>query len=159
MRAPIHAVKHYVQKSLTTVAAGVINITSLADAVNSPSANLANEVVEGAVIKAVYVEMWARGSAGEGAILLSLVKVPDGQGMSFGDQTALFSYTNKKNVLYHTQGLSNDNDADAIPFLRQWFKIPKGKQRFGLGDELILGISAQALAQDVCGFAVYKEYR
>ncbi len=160
MRAPIHAVKHYTQKTLTTVTVGTINLMSIAKAVISTSANLANEVIEGAIVKAVYVEMWARGQdTSAGSVLISLVKVPDGQGLSFGDQANLFAYTNKKNVLYHTQGLTNHSLDAAVPFVRQWFKIPKGKQRMGLGDELLLGVSAQALDVNICGFAVYKEYR
>ncbi len=133
---------------------------SIAKAVVSTSANLANEVVEGAIVKAVFIEMWLRGQdTSAGSALVSFVKVPDGQGLSFGDQADLFSYNNKKNVLYHTQGLVNHSMDGATPFLRQWFKIPKGKQRMGLGDELLLGVSAQALDVNICGFAVYKEYR
>ncbi len=119
----------------------------------------ANEVANGSVIKAVYVEMWVRtGDTAPGTSLLTLVKCPDNQSITFADQISLHTYTNKKNVFYHTQGLINDQDADAIPFLRGWFKIPKGKQRFGRGDRLILGIAAQALDNHICGFATFKAY-
>ncbi len=159
MKAPIHSRKHYVQTSLTTILAGANLQTVIAHAVNPTAANLANEVAEGSVIKAVYVEMWVRtNDTSPGTALLTLTKIPELANITFADQIALDAYTNKKNVFYHTQGLSNDQDADAIPFIRQWFKIPKGKQRFGLGDRLILGIAAQALDQNVCGFFTYKEY-
>ncbi len=160
MRAPIHSEKHYIQTSLSTVAAGAQLNIPIASGVALLNKNLASEVVEGAFVKAVYIEMWIRGSeTSPGSVLVSLVKNPEFGSMTVAEHAALNDYTNKKNVLYHTQGLANDQDADAIPFLRQWFKIPKGKQRFGLGDLLQLSIFAQgAIALVVCGFVTYKEY-
>ncbi len=161
MRPPINSLKHYVQKSLATAEAATVELVLIAQGVNVGDivGATAEHVRSGAVIKAVFVEMWVRTSGtSPGTVLVTLVKTVDGQVPTFADMTALHSYTNKKNVFYHTQGLSNDQDADAIPFVRQWFKIPKGKQRFGLDDRLYLVISAQALDQIVCGFAVYKEY-
>ncbi len=159
MKAPIHSRKHYVQRSLTTVVAGTVNVFQVAFAVNATLANLGSEVAEGALVKAVFVELWARGAeVSPGAVLISFVKTPDNQSMTFIDQTDLDGWTNKKNVFYHTQGLTNDSNADAIPFVRQWIKIPKSKQRMGLGDSLLLVTSAQALDTNICGFATYKEY-
>lgn len=159
MRAPIHAQKHYVQHSLTTTLAGASTPFVIAHAVERGAATDADEVAEGSVIKAVYVEMWARtGDTAAGSVLMTLVKIPDDGTFTFAEQTALNDWNNKKNVLYHTQGNSNDADSTATPFLRGWFKIPKGKQRFGLGDKLHLNIAAQALDQITCGFATYKEY-
>ncbi len=160
MRAPIHSVKHYVQVSLASVAAGTLNQTIIANSLEQSAVNTSNEVVEGSIIKAVYVEMWVRtNDTSPGTALLSLVKTVDASNFVFADAIALHDYTNKKNILYHTQGLTNDQDADAVPFVRGWFKIPKSKQRFGLGDRLVLGIAAQALEQNICGFMTYKEYR
>ncbi len=161
MRAPITSVKHYVQISLETVAAGAIKSNTLVHARATADVTDADEVHEGAIVKAVYVEMWIRaGSTSPGSVLVSLYKKPGiGTAMTFADHIALFDYDNKKNVLYHTQGLMNDQDADAIPFVRGWFKIPKGKQRFGLNDSLILATSAQGAIDVIeCGFATYKEY-
>ncbi len=131
----------------------------IAHAVERTLANTALEVAEGAIVKAVFIEMWVRsGTAVEGAVLLTFSKNPDLGTPAFADTIALDAWTNKKNVFYHTQGLTNDENADAIPFIRQWFKIPKGKQRMGLGDRLILTTTAQAIDADICGFATYKEY-
>ena len=159
MKSPINSTKHYFQISLATVANGVIANFQPIDAVEQTLANLSQEVRAGAVVKAVFIELWIRATAAEGAVLVSLYKTEGGAGpMNFGNQTALHSYENKKNIFYHTQGLSNDNANAAIPFMRQWFKIPKGKQRFGLGDGLRISISAQVAGQTVCGFVTYKEY-
>ncbi len=160
MKATINSSKHYVQTSLTTILAGARLNVNLATAVDAPLANTASEVRTGAIIKAVYVEMWARtNDTSPGTCLMSLMKLPgSATGPTFAELIALHTYDNKKNIFYHTQGVTNDQDSTATPFLRQWFKIPKGKQRFGLGDQLTLAISAQALDQNICGFATYKEY-
>ncbi len=160
MRAPIHSNKHYVQRSLSSVLAGAIDNEILAVAVDNPASGNAIQVATGSVIKAVYIELWVRGSeTSPGTVLVSIIKVPGAGGVpTFAQHIALHSYNNKKNVLYHTQGLTNDANADAIPFIRMWVKIPKSKQRFGLDDILTLAISAQALDNVSCGFATYKEY-
>ncbi len=160
MRPPIHSVKHYVQTSLTTVTGGTGLNIPLAHAVALQNVNLNTEVPEGAVVKAVFVEMWVRSTElTPGTVLVSLVKTVGNTNMAFADAVALNDYDNKKNILYHTQGLTNENSTGAIPFVRQWFKVPKGKQRFGLGDKLSLFIASQAIIDNViCGFAIYKEY-
>jgi len=160
MKAPIHSRKHYVQISLATVAAGLIVNTVLANGVAVSAKNAPNEVEEGAIVKAIFVEMWVRSSeASPGTVLVSLYKSQENKAMTFVNQIALDTYDNKRNILYHTQGLTNDTDADAIPFVRQWFKIPRGKQRIALADRLSLAISSQgAIDNVICGFATYKEY-
>ncbi len=160
MRAPIHSVKHYTQRSLLTVAAGATENFIIARGNSNPDAAVATEIQEGALLKAVFVEMWVRtNDTSPGAVLISLIKVPGiGPLPTFAQMVALQTYDNKKNIFYHTQGLTNDQDADAVPFVRGWFKIPKGKQRFGRDDILVLSISAQALAQNICGFSTFKEY-
>ncbi len=159
MKTPIQSKKHYVQRSLLTVLAGTNLAMEIAHGVTVPVATNSFDVIEGSVIKAVFVEMWCRSQEiSPGSVLLTLIKEQGGSSITFAEQINLNQYTNKKNVFYHTQGLTNDSNADAIPFLRQWFKIPKGKQRFGLGDNLQLGIAAQALDCNICGFATYKEF-
>jgi len=161
LKAIITSNKHYVQKSLATVGASATVNVILAQAKDVPATGISTDIKTGASIKAVYVEMWVRSSeVSPGTVLLSLIKVP-GLGIlpTFAELVSLHTYTNKKNVFYHTQGLTNDADANAVPFVRQWFKIPKGKQRFGLDDILVVAISSQAAIDNViCGFAVYKEY-
>jgi len=160
MKAVIQSDTHRVQLSLATVLAGANLATTIVEA-KQPSdvSGGSTEVPIGTIVKAVYVELWVRaGDTSPGSTLATLVKTPDAQTISFADQADLYAYKNRKNILYHTQGLTNDQDADAIPFIRQWFKIPKGKQRFGWGDRLILGIAAQALDNIVCGHMIFKAY-
>ncbi len=160
MKPPITSVKHYVQKSLSTVTVGTITSFTICRAVNTASLTDDDEIHEGAVVKAVYVEMWVKaGDTAGGSTLVTLYKKPGiGTAMTFADHTNLWDYDNKKNIFYHTQGITPRQEANPVAFVRQWFKIPKGKQRFGLNDSLILAISAQALDNIICGFATYKEY-
>ncbi len=158
--APINSVKHYVQVSLSPIASGTAVDIPLVVAVESVAAS-ATEVQEGAVIKAIFIEMWikADGATG-GTALFSLIKRGGtGVDITFGQSTALQDFADKKNVFYHTQGLTNIATGVATPFIRTWFKIPKGKQRFGLGDKLYLNVSSQTEGHLICGFATYKEYR
>ncbi len=159
MRAVIQSVKHYVQVSLTTVLSGASLNTQICKAVEAPVADTPAECPVGAIIKAVYIEMWVRtGDTAPGTSLISFYKGKQNQNMNFAEQIALHDYTGKADVYYHTQGLINDQDSTATPFMRGWFKVPKGKQRMALGDTLNLSIAAQALDNHVCGFMVFKVY-
>ena len=161
MRPVIHSTKHYVQMSRFSVTAAALVSQDLIKAVESTTANLVDEVEEGAVIKAVFVELWVLDDGNDGSFLITLAKYPSGlDALTFGISNSLGTWGNKKNILYVTQGLTpNDGIAQPVVLIRQWFKIPKSKQRFGLGDKLRLTVtcnSAQSL--NACGFSTYKEY-
>ncbi len=160
MRAPIHSKKHYVQKSLSTILAGVVDTEVIIDGEPIASVNTVSEVVEGALVKAIFVERWIRTADTAGGSFIAIIcKHAAGvNDPTAAEMAALGNWDNKKNIIYTTQGLSNDQDADAIPFLRQWFKIPRGKQRTGLGDTWRIHVFAQTLDHQHCGFTTYKEY-
>ncbi len=159
MRATVNSNKHYVQEPLTAIASGANANVLVAQSVEATLANQAFEVRSGSVIKAVYLEFWVKDDSNvQGNVLLSFLKTTDLQSPTSTDMITLHNYTNKKNVFYHTQGLTNNDTSNAIPFIRGWYKIPKGKQRMGLGDSLFVAITAQTSGQVYCGFATYKEY-
>jgi len=160
MRAIIHSTKHYVQQSRSEVATVAIANIDIAKSVESTTANLVDEVAEGTTIKAVFVEMWLLDSANDGSFIVSLEKLPGAAAsMNFALSNALGTYANKRNLLYVTQGLSPNNGVgNPVPIIRQWFKIPKGKQRMGLGEKLRLNITNNGLNDlEFCGFFTYKE--
>lgn len=161
MRAPIMSVKHIEQLNLTTVTAGVSATRTIADAVVSPDANTSTEVVEGAIIKAVYIEFWIRASAlAVNTFVFTIEKIPaNATSPTAAQMAALFSYTNKKNIFYTSQGLTNDTTSVATPVFKGWVKIPKGKQRMGLSDRLVLSIFSSVADLDFCGVVLFKEYR
>ncbi len=157
----VHSTKHYFQTSVATILAGAKLDIFIASAVDVLDKNLLNEVEEGNSIKACFNEYWLRSSeASPGSFIAALYKNP-GAGVVFttAQLAAMGSSENKKNVFWFGQGLVNDNNADALAIQRGWYKIPKSKQRFGLGDQLVLSIFAQgAIDLLVCGFSTYKEY-
>ena len=161
MQAPINSIKHYVQAENANQGSGTRRLISVVDAVSVPTSN-PGEVHQGAIVKAVFLEYWIHSNAGNNMDVkfqMVLEKAPSGVGgISFTDMNNLHVYTNKKNILFYSQGVLGDDTTSAIPVVRQWFKIPKGKQRFGLGDELIVSISATVNDINICGFATYKEY-
>ncbi len=161
VRPMVHSTKHYVQFSVATAAAGTQDVLSIVKSVAVGAKNLPNEIEEGSSIKACFVELWLRSSeVSPGSFVFVLAKLPGGS--SFFDTAGMAGMNdepNKKNVLFMSQGLVNDQDADAVAVVRGWYKIPKSKQRFGLGDELVMQIFAQGAIDVIhCGFATYKEY-
>ncbi len=160
MRPVIHSTKHYVQQTRSSVATVSASAIDIIRSVESTVANLVDEVAEGSNVRAVFVEMWLLDSSNDGSFIVVLEKVPGLVGnMTFANANALGTYDNKRNILYVTQGLSANNGVgNPVPIIRQWFKIPKGKQRFGLGEKLKLHIVNNGLNNlEFCGFFTYKE--
>jgi len=161
VRPQVHSTKHVIQVTLNTVLTGATVGVNLANAVNRQSANLAEEVEEGCTIKAVWLELWLLGSSNNQFFTMILAKLVGGQGNILNaDMVDLFNYDNKKNILYTTQGLlPNDGIAQPINVYKGWIKIPKGKQRFGLGDRIQIAVASRGDASTFfCGLGLYKEY-
>ncbi len=162
MRPIIQSTKHYVQFPIDQITTATRQAIVLVEAVESTVANAATEVVEGAIVKAIYIELWLQNSANLGEEIVVVFKdVVGGAGApNFAEMSALFTFKNKKNILFTHQGLSsNDGVGNPIPVIRSWIKIPKGKQRMGLGDRITMSI-ANVSSNDLnrCGFSIYKEY-
>jgi len=161
LRPIIHSQKHYVQLTLSSATTLTANTETLLQAVAHTDKNATQEILEGAAVKAIFIELWVIGTTADQFFTITVAKVQGEQTvMTFTEMTALGDYSGKKNILYVTQGLSsNDGIAAPIPVIRQWFKIPKSKQRFGLNDKIVLSIASRGDATiKYCGFATYKEY-
>ncbi len=162
MLAPINTVKHYVQMENTSTATGARRSVELVDAIVAPATAGTESVKEGAIVKAIFIELWVKSSATAGTFTkfqLAFEKVPTAVApLTFTQMNNLQAYENKKNILFFSQGVIGDLTTQALPVVRQWFKVPKGKQRMGLGDRLVLAISATSQAIQTCGFATFKEY-
>ncbi len=163
MRAPITSRKHIFQISQATVAQAAIVQSEFANALEGQRSQ-PSHVAEGAIIKACYIEFWlSQDSASTvGSYTVILYKNPGNNAQVTSTQmAALHDYDNKKNILFTAQGLLTPNDGGQIPVLRGWYKIPKGKQRMGLGDALEIVVrnnNATAIDINLCGLVVYKEY-
>ncbi len=158
MRPRVHTEKHFSQRSLFSVASGAITNQIVLTAVAVPSS--AAHVREGAIISALYVEMWlSSDDAASGTAIVTLEKVQGATSvlMTTGEAGALNDYDNKKNIFHTQMGLLPSNVNYPMAVIKGWLKIPKGKQRFGLNDRLILNIFAQSNGVSGCGFFLYKE--
>ncbi len=161
MRPIIHSQKHYVQTTLSTATVGTRVNTKYIEAVAVADKSTGLEVEEGASVKAIFIEMWVIGTSADQFFTAICEKIPAGAAFpSFTQMSDLNSYTNKKNILWTSQGLTgNDGISNPTVILKQWIKIPKGKQRFGLGDKFLFSIASRGDATiTFCGFATYKEY-
>ncbi len=159
MRPKVHTEKHMVQNSLFAVASGAITGIVLAQGVQAVTGAAVAEVREGCTISAIYIEMWVSSDdAASGTAIVTLEKLPGGiVQMTAAQSAALDSYINKKNVLHTFMGLTPSNVQYPMAAIKGWFKIPKGKQRFGISDRLMLNVHGQSNGIAACGFAVYKE--
>ncbi len=160
MRHPvINSIKHFIQTPATGIASGASLGTSLIATVAKGAARAATtSVEEGCIIKAIYVEWWVKADNPNFTVNCAIVKLPSGAvGPTFTDLNNMQAYINKKNVFEFHQGLAPSGD-QTLAMFRHWIKIPKGKQRFGLGDSLKVFTSFSGSAGDVCGVTIYKEY-
>ncbi len=160
VRPMVHSIKHYVQYSIGTDTGGTVTSKAIASGVAPENVDLVSDVLEGNSIKAVYLELWLRAGSTTPASgqLIVYKKNSDASNPTTTEMAALGDWDNKKNILYTTMGLFNDQDADAIAAFKGWIKIPKGKQRFGLGDALNWSLFSPTIDLQFCGFATYKEY-
>ncbi len=161
VRPMVHSTKHYVQQSIGTSVPGTLTNTNIVSAVDVAAKDLVSEVEEGSSVKAVYIEMWLRSAATSAASFTFIVykRIQNGAFADATEMAALGDYDNKKNVLFTSQGLLNDVDSTAMSVIRGWIKIPKGKQRMGLGDNITWTLSAIGQSINFCGFQIYKEYQ
>ncbi len=162
MLAPITSIKHYVHHPQSGVASGAVLTFSVATSVVAPASANAFNVVQGSVIKAVFIEFWvfSIGADVETSFTVSVEKIPSGLlPMTFAESINLGAYENKKNILYVTQGLVGSRGSGSpVPIIRQYFKIPRGKQRMGLGDRIVVNLSSVGQTMQICGITTYKEY-
>ena len=163
MRPPIKSKKHINQISQSVVTQGNVVSTTIVDSIEA-TATTPSQVEEGAIVKACYVEFWVgnESSSTIGSYTWVLSKLPSGlTGPTTTNMAALHDWENKKNILFTGQGLLPPDVAGIVPVVRGWYKIPKGKQRFGLGDKLKLTVrnnNSTDIDIEFCGLAIYKEY-
>ncbi len=160
MRPIIQSTKHYVQHSLAVVASGAILKKDLVVGQEMPDVSSAVDVLNGASVKAIYLELWVHSDdAASGTVIFTVEKRTKGMTvMSTANAALLNEYHNKKNIFYTTMGLIPNNVTYPWAVFKGWIKIPKGKQRFGMDDVLSWNLFAQSNGLSLCGFATYKAY-
>ncbi len=160
VRPQVNSVKHIIQHSLTGIVAGNVSNNAVALAAQVGDIDSETEVRIGCSIKAVYLELWLTSDdATQSSTIMVLEKQPiAADNITAAEIADLNPYPNKNNIFYITQGLVGQKVNTATPFVRGWFKIPKGKQRMARGDKINVSILAQSDGINFCGFFLYKEY-
>jgi len=158
---PIKSTKHIVQHPSFVVATATTVTFIDINARQLLSVNTADDVIQGAVVKAIFIEIWllVQGAATD-TFVICCEKAAGGQpNITQAQMGALDTYPNKKNILWTSQGVLGDENTNPVPIIRNWVKIPRGKQRFGLNDQFRINISARGPASiEGCGLSIYKSY-
>jgi len=158
---PIVSVKHIVQHPDTAVVSNALLTHEVALGETAPGNSTTASVSVGSVVKAVYIERWITSLGAMPSntqFVMILEKITGGSANpTVTNMLNLMSYPNKKNILFTTQGVLSGGQS--VPLLRGWHKVPKGKQRFSIGDHLRITIHNLGNTIRVCGFEVYKEYQ
>ncbi len=162
MRPVIQSRKHIFQIALASIVGVGVSTQNIAVGTEGSHTSAAT-IAEGAIVKAVWVELWFLNSAANlGSFTMIVYKNPGGANTATStDMAALHDWDNKKNILYTTQGITPSGGAAGFPMmaLKTWIKIPKGKQRFGLNDKLVIEMRNNTTDDlNFCGVAIYKEY-
>jgi len=137
----------------------------IATAVAAPASAATNEVLEGSIIKAINPQMWLANSGatnGSTQVVTIIEKIPAQAALpTITNMLNLQAYPNKKNIFNTFQGvlMSALDGNGQVPVTGGWLLIPKGKQRMGLGDRLVMSIHTVSRNCRSCGMFIYKEYR
>ena len=163
MKALINSIKHIVQESLAVINEQTMrNIIIARATAQQPTTSIL--VAVGANIKAIYLEYWLLGESAQPCTATWTFEktVNDAVAMTQSQGQDMFNYPNKRNILKSGQGVIGDSNTNPIPIIREWIKIPKGKQRMAVGDEWVFNVSCIGETDnglEVCGLAIYKEYQ
>ncbi len=161
-RAPVvypTTVKHFVALTNAGQASGAVAVHQVVNALAlGATINTTDDIIEGTLVQAVHVEYWLNNRGTDTTqFTLIVVKIPsNAANPTVTNMLNLQAYLNKKNILYTTQGNIGEKVNQSIPILNQWLLIPKGKQRFGLGDRLITALLPTGQEIDWCGMAIFK---
>ncbi len=163
MLAPINTVKHYVGQPRVSLGLGLSQSLEIADVVPAPVSNDREKVAAGSVIKSIHFEYWIVGNGASGTtsqFVFTIEKVPSGvSDPTFADLLNLGGYDNKKNVLFSSQGIiASAAGGQSVPIVRDWILIPKGKQRMGHKDRIVISFATVEQPLAFCGISTYKEY-
>ncbi len=162
VKPTINSSKHYIPLTNSELATGALLEFDIVEGQTNVNLSATADVREGSNVKAIFLELWCAGAGASGTdtqfTAIVVIQPSNAPSVTTTNLANLQSFKNKKNVLYTTQGVLRGLDVQAVPIIRQWFKIPKGKQRIGLGDKIQLYLTSIGTGMNRCGFATYKEY-
>ncbi len=161
---PIDRIKHVVDSSATSGAAGVFTI-NLALAKDAPVLANTTEVKTGSTINGIYIKIEVASNEAQdvGAIpnaYLIVFKNPGGN-LTMPSPNAVGSSDNKRFIIHQEMVMieNTGKGGNARILFNGVVAIPKGYRRMGPNDIIGVGILSPALDMAVCLQAHYKEFR
>ncbi len=159
----VHRLKHIVDNN-STVSAGVTLPTVLILGRDAPVIAATREVETGSKVHGIFLNVQIQGnqisSGGIPNIYMAVYKSKGGNIPTI-DPTATGSNPDKSNIIHQEMGMFQSDSVDGNP--KTLFKgvivIPKGLQRFGLDDELVMTLRSTAINYKNCSQCIYKEFR
>ncbi len=135
----------------------------LAKAVNTPLSTVKNDVSNGCIIKAIYVQVDVCGLGGTGVLNIAdfyIAKNP-GANLTLPAPGAVGTSNEKKFVFKQWRFMIMRNQDGNMPFHWEgWLKIPKRYQRMGTDDTLVFVIACTAAVTGHFSTQyIYKWYR
>ncbi len=159
VRPTINSTKRILQITPTTVTIGNRDLILIAVAKQNPDDGEPSDVAVGTNIKAVYCELWQQTTDNQpGSQNTIFAKGTNNTRISALEQGKLHDFGQKNNIFYTTQGLIGDANSNPIPVMRDWKKVPKGKQRMALGDSLYISVLSITNNVNFCGQFTFKAY-
>ncbi len=161
---PIDRIKHVVDQSATSTAAGVFVIT-VALAKDAPVLANVTEVKTGSTVNGIYmkIEVASNDIVQTGAIpnvYLIITKNPGGN-LTMPAPNAVGSSDNKRFIIHQEMVMieNTGKGGNARILFNGVIAIPKGYRRMGPNDTITANILSPAMDLAVCFQAHYKEFR
>ncbi len=153
-----------VVSSFTALPSGTKTSVSIADAQDSATLAVTQDVERGCSIRAIWVEFWitATATAVDGVtngVDLYLFKNP-GQNLTSPIPGTVGSSNEKKHIFKIWKGIIGARSQGFQPYSwKGWIKVPKSYQRMGANDRWQMIIQTTGVAGLFCSNFVYKWYK
>ncbi len=158
----IHRIKHIVDKSATITATAVLPEV-LINTKDAPVLANTTEVETGAKVHGIFINVQIQANQSINAIpniYMAIYKSPGGNIPAI-DPAQTGSNADKKQIIHQEMNFVETTSNTANP--RTLFKgvvvIPRGMQRFGADDELIMSLKSNAINFSYCVQCIFKEFR
>ncbi len=158
---PVNRIKHVVDKQAGT-ALGVVNVTNLAAATDTPTLAATASVETGCTINGIYLKVEVVNDGATGVLpnaYLMVAKNPGGN-LVIPNPNVVGASDNKRFVIHQEmvmlQAIENSNPRTLFNGV---IAIPRGYRRFAPNDTLVLSIFSPGVALNLCIQCHYKEFR
>ncbi len=154
-KRPVNSVKNILDGTFLGVAAGVITTADVITNVNTYAGG-AIEVPTGAVIRGIYLFVQIQPQAVASQVDMYVGKFPPGSVLPVPGATG--GNVNRRFILHEEKGIPGAANNGSPPHtFRGYVKLPRGRQRIGETDRIVVRISS-ATAYDACVKSIYKWY-